>query len=67
MRVKNKSRSKPQWLGSKSFHLIGEMNIVTLDKDGRHAAFSNRRNRTYVYMTEGMDEPEELPRVLVPA
>ena len=44
----------------------GEMNIVALDKDGRHAAFSNREKRTYIYMTEEMDEPEELPRVLVP-
>ena len=46
---------------------LGEMNIVTLDKDGHHAAFSNRKERTYVYMTREMDEPEELPRVLVPA
>jgi beta-aspartyl-peptidase (threonine type) len=45
---------------------LGPMNIVALDKDGRHAAFSNQENRTYIYMTEDMDEPEELPRVLVP-
>jgi len=44
----------------------GEMNIVTLDKDGHHAGFSNREDRTYVCMTGEMDEPEELPRVLVP-
>ncbi len=44
---------------------LGGMNIVALDKDGCHAAFSNREDRTYVYMTEEMDEPEELPRVLV--
>ena len=44
----------------------GGMNIVALDKDGRHAAFSNRQDRTYIYMTEEMEEPEELPRVLVP-
>jgi len=44
---------------------LGGMNIVALDKDGRHAAFSNREDRTYVYVTEEMDEPEELPRVLV--
>ena len=46
---------------------LGEMNIVALDKDGCHAAFSNREKRTYIYMTEEMDEPEELPRVSVPA
>jgi beta-aspartyl-peptidase (threonine type) len=45
---------------------LGAMNIVALGKDGRHAAFSNQENRTYIYMTEDMDEPEELPRVLVP-
>ncbi len=45
---------------------LGGMNIVALDKDGRHIAFSNREDRTYVYVTEGMDEPQELPRVLVP-
>lgn len=45
---------------------LGEMNIITLDKDGHHAAFSNREERTYIYMTEEMEEPEELRRVLVP-
>jgi beta-aspartyl-peptidase (threonine type) len=45
---------------------LGPMNIVALDKDGHHAAFSNQEDRTYIYMTEDMDEPEELPRVLVP-
>jgi beta-aspartyl-peptidase (threonine type) len=44
---------------------LGGMNIVALDKDGHHAAFSNRQDRTYVYVTEEMDEPEELPRVEV--
>ena len=43
----------------------GAMSIVALDKDGHHAAFSNRAERTYVYMTGEMDEPEELPRALV--
>ena len=46
---------------------LGQMNIVALDKDGHHAAFSNREERTYVYMSGEMDEPKELPRVLVPA
>ncbi len=43
----------------------GAMSIVALDKDGHHAGFSNREERTYVYMTGEMDEPEELPRALV--
>lgn len=41
----------------------GALSIVALDKDGHHAAFSNREGTTYVYMTGEMDEPEELPRV----
>jgi beta-aspartyl-peptidase (threonine type) len=45
---------------------LGAMNIVALDKDGHHAAFSNQEDRTYICMTGEMDEPEELPRVLVP-
>ncbi|MBC8255673.1 MAG: N(4)-(beta-N-acetylglucosaminyl)-L-asparaginase [Ardenticatenia bacterium] len=44
---------------------LGEMNVVALDKDGHHAAFSNRKTRTYVYMTGEMDEAEELPRMVV--
>jgi len=44
----------------------GAMSIVALDKDGHHTAFSNREDRTYIYMTGEMDESEELPRVLVP-
>ncbi len=44
---------------------LGDMNIVVLDKDGHHAAFSNREECTYIYMTGEMDEPEELPRVVV--
>lgn len=44
---------------------LGAMNIVALDKDGHQAAFSNREDRSYVYMTEEMGEAEELPRVLV--
>jgi len=43
----------------------GPMNIVALDKNGRHIAFTNRKGRTYVYMTGEMHEPEELPRVVV--
>ena len=39
---------------------LGEMNMVALDKDGLHTAFSNREGRTYVFMNEEMDEAEEL-------
>ncbi|HIC92645.1 MAG TPA: asparaginase [Anaerolineae bacterium] len=45
---------------------LGEMNIVALDREGRHAGFSNRQGATYIYMAEGMEEPQECPRIFVP-
>ena len=39
-----------------------EMNIVALDKDGNPGAASTAKDKTYVLMTEDMDEPEERPR-----
>jgi beta-aspartyl-peptidase (threonine type) len=43
-----------------------EMNIVALDKDGRHAAASTSADKTYVYMGEEMDEYVEATRMHVP-
>ena len=42
-----------------------EMNIVALDKDGNPGAASTAKDKTYVLMTEEMDEPEERPRLHV--
>lgn len=42
-----------------------EMNIVALDKDGNPGAASTAKDKTYVLMTEDMDEPEERPRLHV--
>ena len=42
-----------------------EMNIVALDRDGTPGAASTAKEKTYVLMTEDMDEPEERPRVHV--
>jgi beta-aspartyl-peptidase (threonine type) len=39
-----------------------EMNIVALDRDGNPGAASTARDKTYVLMTEEMEEPEERPR-----
>ncbi len=41
------------------------MNFVLLDKHGQHAGFSNVEGRSYVYMTDEMDEPTESPRTVV--
>lgn len=43
-----------------------EMNIVAMDKDGNHSAASTNPEKTYVFMTESMDEPEERKRIHVP-
>jgi len=34
--------------------------------DGSHAAFSNTKTATYVFMTPAMSEAEEQPRLFVP-
>lgn len=42
-----------------------EMNIVALDRDGNPGAASTAQDKTYVLMTEAMEEPEEHPRTHV--
>lgn len=42
-----------------------EMNIVALDRDGNPGAASTAPDKTYVLMTEDMEEPEERPRTHV--
>ena len=43
-----------------------EVNIVALAADGTHFAGSTVENRTYVWQSPGMPEPEERPRLAVP-
>ena len=45
---------------------LSVMNFIVLDSQGRHAGFSNVEGRTYIYITDEMTEPEELPRTVVP-
>jgi beta-aspartyl-peptidase (threonine type) len=40
----------------------GSMNAIALTPDGHHAAFCNVPGATYIYITEGLDAPVELPR-----
>ena len=42
-----------------------EINIVAIDRDGNHAAASSRPGKTYVYLTDEMDEPLEAERIFV--
>ena len=43
-----------------------DMNIIALDPSGRHAAASTSSGKTYIYMSAGMDEFVEAPRLCVP-
>jgi beta-aspartyl-peptidase (threonine type) len=47
-------------------HYRSQMHMVTLDRQGRHAGFSTEQGKTYLVMTDGMQEPEEATRTCVP-
>ncbi|MEN9935497.1 MAG: hypothetical protein RLZZ387_2076 [Chloroflexota bacterium] len=40
------------------------MSLVAIDRAGNHCAMTSAEERTYVYQSEGMTEPAELPRVV---
>lgn len=42
-----------------------EMNIVAIDRDGNPGAASSAPGKTYVLMSEGMEEPEERTRMYI--
>ncbi len=44
-----------------------EMNIVAVDKNGTPGGASTAPGKTYVIMTEGMQEPEERARTYIPS
>ena len=44
---------------------LSRMSFIAVDRDGRHAGFSNAVGSTYIYMADGMDEPEEAQRTYV--
>lgn len=44
---------------------LSRMNFIAMDRDGQHAGFSNAVDRTYVYLTDDMTEPEEMPYTFV--
>jgi beta-aspartyl-peptidase (threonine type) len=45
---------------------LAGMSFIALDRNGRHAGFSNGHAGHYVAMTDEMDEPQEFPRTHVP-
>jgi beta-aspartyl-peptidase (threonine type) len=44
---------------------LSAMSFIALDRDGQHAGFSNTEGRTYIFQTEDMDAPTEMPRTFV--
>lgn len=44
---------------------FGRVSLIAVDAAGRHAAFSNAPETSYVYMTEGMEACVEAPRTFV--
>ncbi len=45
---------------------LSRMNVLVLDRDGRHGGFSSTPDETYVFMTAAMSLPEAAPRTWVP-
>lgn len=38
---------------------ISGMNFITMDREGHHAGFSSAENKSYIYLTDEMDDPEK--------
>lgn len=45
---------------------IADMNLIAIDRAGRHAGFSSVPGRTYIYLSEALEAPAEVPRTYVP-
>ncbi len=45
---------------------LSAMSFIVLDRTGRHAGFSNVEGRTYIYLSDQMEEAVEVARVYVP-
>ena len=45
---------------------LSVMSFIAVDREGRHAGFSNTDDATYLLLTDTMAEPEERKRIYVP-
>jgi beta-aspartyl-peptidase (threonine type) len=45
---------------------LSQIHFIIVDPAGQHAAFSNAEGRSYVYMTDAMEEPVEQERIYIP-
>jgi beta-aspartyl-peptidase (threonine type) len=45
---------------------LSDMNLIAIDREGRHAGFSSVPDKPYIYMSGNMSEPETVARRYVP-
>jgi beta-aspartyl-peptidase (threonine type) len=45
---------------------LAGMRFIAIDREGRHAGFSNAEDTSYIVMMDEMDEPRQYPRIYVP-
>lgn len=45
---------------------LSRVSVIAVDREGRHVGYSNQEGRTYIYLTDNMDEPAEVPAEYVP-
>ena len=43
-----------------------QMRVLSMDREGRHAGFSTEKEKTYLFMTDQMQEPQEVARAYIP-
>jgi beta-aspartyl-peptidase (threonine type) len=51
------------YLGRNKYH---QMHVVALDREGRHGGFSTEQDKSYLFMTDQMQEPKEVARISIP-
>jgi beta-aspartyl-peptidase (threonine type) len=66
MSLEDSGRKAMNDLNALGGRFLSAMSFVVIDRDGRHAGFSNVEDRTYIYMTDDLNEPVEVPRTYVP-
>jgi len=66
MRLEEAGAEALQDLGGMEDPYFGRVSILAMDAAGRHAAFSNARDATYLYQTDTMENYAEAPRIFVP-
>jgi beta-aspartyl-peptidase (threonine type) len=65
MRLEEAGAEALKDLGGLEDPYFGRVSIIAMDAAGRHAAFSNAPDTTYIYQTDAMDGYAEAPRIFV--